>query len=90
MSIPQFLDQAPQGPNLTDYDRLHVKTYARLLDAVADNADWQEVVAILFSVNADAEPDRAKLMYDTHLTRAKWMTETGFRFLASTGISNIG
>ena len=41
MTAESFLDEAPSGDSLTDYDRAHVKLYVRLLDAEADGADWR-------------------------------------------------
>jgi hypothetical protein len=37
-----ILDQAPTADKLTDYDRLHLITYIRLLDADADGMPWEE------------------------------------------------
>lgn len=79
MTKGDFLDQPPSGTALTDYDRAHAKLYVRLLDADAEGADWQEVVETLFGLSAKAEPERALHVYATHLARAKWMTENGFR-----------
>jgi hypothetical protein len=76
-----FLDQPPESQEITRYDREHMKLYIRLLDAAADGADWQEAVSILFGLNADLEPERARRVYDTHLARARWMTEHGYRKL---------
>jgi hypothetical protein len=76
-----FHDTAPSAADLTDYDRAHVKLYVRLLDAAADSADWREAVFVLFGIDPDREPDRARLTYDSHLARARWMTETGYKRL---------
>lgn len=73
-----YLDQPPGGAALTAYDEANLKLYVRLLDADAEGADWQEVVRILFGLNATREPERAARVYDTHLARAKWMSESGF------------
>jgi hypothetical protein len=73
-----FLDQPPAGTALTAYDEAHLKLYVRLLDADAEKADWREVVEILFGLDAEAEPERAQRIYDSHLDRAKWMTKSGF------------
>ena len=79
MAISAFNDRAPDTPHVTEYDdRLH-HTYWRLLDAAAENADWREVVRILFGLDPAAEPERARLVYDSHLARAQWMTEIGYR-----------
>jgi hypothetical protein len=80
--MPQsFLDEPPQSPALTTYDREHMKLYLRLLDATTDGACWKEAVAVLFGLDADREPERAKRVHDTHLARARWMSEVGYRLL---------
>ena len=79
MAIGAFQDRAPHVPRVTAYDERHHRTYWRLLDAAAENADWCEVVRIIFGIDPAAEPERARLVYDSHLARARWMTETGYR-----------
>lgn len=80
-SAPQFLDEPPQGQNLTTYDREHMILYLRLLDAHRDGADWHEAVQILFGFDPEAEPDRCRKVHASHLARAQWMTEHGYRDL---------
>lgn len=79
--VDPFDDEAPADDALTDYDRAHVKLYARLLDATADGADWSEVVEVLFGIDPALEPDRARRVYESHLARARWMSATGYRHL---------
>lgn len=79
MTIPAFEDRAPDAVHVTDYDERHHHTYWRLLDAAAENADWREVAAIIFGIDSEVEPERARLVHDSHLARARWMTETGYR-----------
>lgn len=81
MATLSYRDEAPSGDLLTDYDRAHVKLYCRLLDAEADGADWQEAVEVLFGLDPQAEPERARRVHDTHLARAHWMTEHGYKIL---------
>jgi len=76
-----FLDEPPEGPVLTSYDREHIKLYLRLLDAEAEGADWEEVVEILFGIDLEKEPHRAARVHTRHLARAKWLTENGYRDL---------
>jgi hypothetical protein len=76
-----FLDEPPESSVLTDYDREHMKLYMRLLDAAADGADWREAVAVLFELDPDADPERARRVHDSHLARARWMTDHGYRHL---------
>lgn len=78
MTKEDFLDQPPDGAALTDYDQSHLKLYLRLLDAEADGADWKEVVEALFGICAKTDPERAARVHTAHLSRAKWMTESGY------------
>ena len=78
-SAPQFLDEPPPGLGLTPYDREHMALYLRLLDAARDGADWREAVQILFGLDPDLDPQRCRLVHDTHLARARWMSERGYK-----------
>lgn len=78
---PPFADQPPQLDRVGPYDQKHLATYLRLLDAEAEGADWREAVSIIFGLDPEKEPMRAKLVYDSHLARAHWMTEKGYRHL---------
>ena len=78
---PPVFDQAPDGDTLTDYDQGHLVTYLRLLDADAEGADWAEVVRIVLHIDPNHEPERALLAWESHLARAKWMMEHGYRDL---------
>ena len=82
MNQTSFLDQPPESATLTDYDRAHMKLYLRLLDAATDGAPWQEAVSVLFGLDPDLDPERARRIHDSHLARARWMTEHGYRVLA--------
>jgi Uncharacterized conserved protein (DUF2285) len=76
-------DHAPTADELTDYDRNHFAVYLRLLDADADGADWREVTTIVLQIDPTREPLRARAAWESHLARAKWMTERGYRYLLS-------
>lgn len=80
-SAPQFFDEPPPGQGLTPYDREHMVLYLRLLDAARDGADWREAVQILFNLDPDLDPQRCRLIHDSHLARARWMSERGYREL---------
>lgn len=81
MSKCQFEDRVPESAQLTAYDESHIQDYLRLLDAEADGAGWREAAASIFGIDAAAEPDRAKMMHESHLARARWMTEIGYAHL---------
>lgn len=84
IDAPVF-DVAPTGEALTDYDRLHLVTYLRLLDAAADGVDPDEVARIVLRIDPDEEPERARRAHASHLARARWMTESGYRHLLVSG-----
>jgi Uncharacterized conserved protein (DUF2285) len=78
---PDVDDLAPTEEALTPYDEEHLITYLRMLDAEADNADWEEVASIVLHINPELESDRARRAYDSHLARAQWMSTSGYRHL---------
>ncbi len=77
-----FLDAPPEGSSLTAYDRDHMSLYLRLLDAARAGADWHEAVRVLFGLDPQEDPIRCRRIYQTHLARARWMAEHGYRQLA--------
>ena len=85
---PDVADIAPADPTLTGYDEQHLVTYLRLLDADSESADWREVAKVVLHIDPVREPERAKRAFDTHLARAKWMTEHGYRHLLRGGASD--
>jgi hypothetical protein len=82
---PQVADTAPDEPFLTGYDMAHLVTYLRLLDADAEGADWRELASIVLSLDLAKEPERARRVWASHLARARWMTEQGYRYLLRGG-----
>jgi hypothetical protein len=78
---PTIANEAPTAQELTDYDYRLFIVYARLLDAEANGADWREVARVVLKIDPDTEYVRAKRAYDTHMARARWMTERGYRHL---------
>jgi hypothetical protein len=85
---PDVADAGPTGQALTRYDEEHLITYLRLLDADAAGADWRKVAKIVLHIDPDREPDRARYAFESHLARAKWMTEHGYRHLLRGGASS--
>ena len=82
---PPVEDIAPTAAILTGYDEQHLVTYLRLLDADAEGADWQEVTRIVLQIDPAHEPERARRAWESHLARARWMTEKGYRHLLHGG-----
>jgi len=71
----------PESDQLTAYDRAHLPTYLKLLDADAMNVDWKLTARSVLSLNPDADIEMARRVYDAHLARARWMTRAGYREL---------
>jgi len=82
---PPVEDIAPTAAILTGYDEQHLVTYVRLLDADAEGADWHEVAKIVLHIDPTHEPERARRAWESHLARARWMTEKGYRHLLHGG-----
>ena len=79
---PAVDDVAPTASVLTAYDE-----GTRSLTAPARrrgwSADWKEVARIVLCIDPAREPGRAR--HETHLTRARWMTERGYQHLLQGG-----
>ena len=82
---PPVSDTAPSAAALTSYDEQHLVTYLRLLDAEAEGADWREVAWIVLRIDPVCETDRDRQAWESHLARARWMTEHGYRHLLRGG-----
>jgi hypothetical protein len=82
---PPVSDTAPTERVLTSYDEQHLVTYLRLLDAAEDGAAWEEVARIVLHIDPSQEPARARRAWESHLARAQWMTENGYRHLLRGG-----
>ena len=85
---PPVADTAPDSTIMVGYDEEHVVTYLRLLDAESEGADWREVARIVLHIDPETEPERARRVWESHLARAKWMTEHGYRHLLRGGAHN--
>jgi hypothetical protein len=53
-----------------------VDTYLRLLRAYTEGVDRAEVARIILQLDPAQQPERARRAWQSHLARAKWMTET--------------
>ena len=81
MTTSSFEGSPPVSDHLTDYDERHFVTYLRVLDAAAEGADWHEVAFVVFGLDPYSDPEKARLVHDSHLARARWMTDQGYRHL---------
>jgi hypothetical protein len=82
---PPVADTAPQAAVLTKYDRQHLVTYLRLLEAEQQKADWCEVARIVLHLDPENDAERAQRAWKSHLDRAHWLTKHGYRDLIHEG-----
>jgi hypothetical protein len=78
-------DEPPISDRLTSYDEIHVIHYVILLDAERENVPWDEVAREALQIDPKSEPARARRAYETHLARAKWMANSGWRQMLQIG-----
>ena len=78
---PSVIDALEWSNEITPYDQQHFITYARLLDAEAENADWRDVARVVLQLDPDKDPERSQRCWHTHLDRAKWIATTGYQQL---------
>lgn len=78
---PEIADEVPWAETVTAYDEAHFFVYTRLLDASAEGASDEEMARIVLEIDPQREPERARRALESHLRRARWMTEVGYRHL---------
>ena len=81
-SALEVADEVPWSDGITEYDDQHEETYIRLLDADEERVSKGEMARLILSINPD-KPERARKAAESHLARARWMTEVGYRHLAA-------
>ena len=81
---PRIKAEAPSDDALTYYDRQHFVTYARLLDADKEGADWQSSAAKILQREVNNDPEAAELCYRSHLARARWVVGAGLAEIRGT------
>lgn len=79
-TTPPILTFAPTG-GIAPYDRDHAAVYLRLLDAEKASADWRDVAEIVLGLGPSVAEDKAKRIYESHLARAHWLVDGGYRDL---------
>jgi hypothetical protein len=71
----------PGGDALTDYDRAHLVTYLKLLDADATQIDWKTTARNVLLLDPELDIGAARRTYAAHLARAQWISRVGYRHL---------
>jgi hypothetical protein len=78
-SVCTIADEVPWSEHVTDYDRAHFLVYLRLLDGLILGAGEDELCRTI--LNLDPEADGAQRTLRSHVSRARWMTQTGYKDL---------
>jgi type VI secretion system activator RovC-like protein len=78
---PPIADEVPWSDRLTSYDESHLVVYLRLLDASAAGADDAAISHLVLGIDPAQEPARAQKALRSHLARARWMVQAGYRDL---------
>lgn len=78
---PDIADEVPWADHVTPYDEAHFVVYLRLLDASKEGASEEEMSCVVLGIDSANEPERARKALKSHLKRARWMTEMGYRDL---------
>jgi hypothetical protein len=82
MSNPAIADRAPGADHVTAYDEAHFALYLRLLDASQADANMKEMCRTILGRDPDLDPEGLNSL-DSHLNRARWMCENGYKDLLS-------
>lgn len=75
-------DRAPDADRVTAYDEAHFALYLRLLDASQADADPKEMCRTILGRDPELDPEGLNSL-DSHLNRARWMCENGYKDLLS-------
>lgn len=75
----QVADPLPWLEEITPYDKAHLATYLRLLDADTSGVPEETICSQILQL--DGDPDRSWRILADHLKRAKWMTTDGYKLL---------
>lgn len=76
-ATPPIAEDVPWSDGITEYDESHLVIYLRLLDAEAAGATADDMARMILGIDPAKEPTRAAKALESHLRRAKWMSEQG-------------
>ncbi|WP_339692347.1 DUF2285 domain-containing protein [uncultured Parasphingorhabdus sp.] len=79
----KILSCAPNESVVTDYDRAHFLTYARLLDAADESTDWRKNARTILGCDKTADDKTVRRCWDSHLARARWIIGEGLALVVS-------
>lgn len=74
-------DEAPTADALTAYDEMNFAIYLSLLHASAEGMGEDQMSQVILGIDPNAEPTRAEKALKSHLDRARWLSESGYRHM---------
>ncbi len=80
-NVVRLWHDCPHTEEVTEYDRKNAYLFGLLLQAEADGASPQYMAGLLFNIDADRHPIRARRVVRSHLARAHWLQDNAFPML---------
>lgn len=77
----ELAEEPPDHEGITPYDRAHFATYLSLLYASGEGQSEEEMAREILGIDPVADAERARRTLDRHLSRARWLAESGYRDL---------
>lgn len=74
-------DLASDCDDVTDVDRERASLYLALLDSALEGLDWRALGVRHFSWDGSTDEAHVRAVVDSHLRRAAWMRDVGYRGL---------
>jgi hypothetical protein len=62
---------------ITEYDRAHFLSYARILDAVRSDQTWQEAAIEILDLDVEGDEYGSYRIWRAHVDRAEWIKADG-------------
>jgi hypothetical protein len=72
-----------RSDQITEYDRAHFLTYARILDAVRFGQPWQDAARTILGLDVDTDA-AAYRIWCAHVDRAGWIVTDGLAMIVGT------
>ena len=80
-AVVNLWGSCPWSEALSDYDRIHIPTYARLLHDESEGATEDDLARIVFRLDPYVNRPRVLRIVRSHLCRAHWVADTLFPML---------
>jgi hypothetical protein len=75
------LELVMRDSQITDYDRAHFLTYARILDAVRFDQAWQAAAIEILGLDVKGDEYGSYRIWHAHVDRAEWIVGDGLALI---------